>query len=122
MSVATRKSQKIWRVIDILKWGETYFSDTNFDNPRREIEFLVQEILQCKRVELYLRFDEPLSKPQLATLRDWIKRRKNHEPTQYIIGKAGFYNIELNVNPGVLIPRPESEIHPVPIPPSGNAT
>jgi len=110
MSAVSRESQKIWRVIDILKWGETYFSEANFDNPRREIEVLVQEILNCKRVDLYLRFDEPLTKNQLSTLRDWVKRRKNHEPSQYITGKVGFYNIELNVNPDVLIPRPESEV------------
>lgn len=110
MSSVTRESQKIWRVIDILKWGESYFTEANFDSPRREIEILVQEILQCKRVDLYLRFEEPLTKSQLATLRDWIKRRKNHEPSQYITGKTGFFNIELKVTPDVLIPRPESEI------------
>jgi release factor glutamine methyltransferase len=110
MSAITRESQKTWRVIDILKWGETYFSEVEFENPRREIEVFVQEILACKRVDLYLRFDEPLTKNQLTTLRDWIKRRKDHEPPQYITGKAGFYNIELIVNPDVLIPRPESEV------------
>jgi len=110
MSAVTRESQKIWRVIDILKWGETYFSESNFANPRREIEVLVQELLNCKRFDLYLRFEEPLTKSQLATLRGWVKRRKDHEPAQYIIGKAGFYNIELNINSDVLIPRPESEV------------
>jgi len=105
-----RKSQKIWRVIDILKWGEQFFTDNNFGNSRREIEFLIQELLNCNRVDLYLRFDEPLTKNQLKTLRDWITRRKNKEPAQYITGKVGFYNIELKVNKDVLIPRPESEV------------
>lgn len=110
MSTETRSSQKIWRVIDILKWGEQYFQENRFENPRREIEFLVQEILNCKRVDLYLRFEEPLTKTNLATLRNWIQRRKNREPIQYITGKAGFYDIVLNVTPDVLIPRPESEV------------
>ena len=110
MSSDTRGPNKIWRVIDILKWGETYFSEAGFDNPRREIEVFVQEILQCERVDLYLRFDEPFTSSQLAILRDWVKRHKHHEPAQYIIGKTGFYNIELSVNPDVLIPRPESEV------------
>lgn len=110
MPADTRSSQKIWRVIDILKWGENYFLENGFENPRREIEFLTQEILNCKRVDLYLRFEEPLSKTQLNTLRDWIQRRKKREPAQYITGKAGFYNITLNVTPDVLIPRPESEV------------
>ena len=46
----------------------------------------------------------------MKLLRDWVRRRKNREPSQYITGKAGFYNLILNVTPDVLIPRPESEI------------
>jgi release factor glutamine methyltransferase len=39
-----------------------------------------------------------------------ISRRKNGEPIAYILGKKGFHNIELLVGPGVLIPRPETEL------------
>ena len=109
MSTIARKSQKKWRVIDLLKWGEQYFSDNDFDNPRKEIEILLQDVLECNRVDLYLRFEEPLGKNQLKILREWVHRRKNREPIQYITGKAGFYNLVLNVTPDVLIPRPESE-------------
>jgi len=101
--------QKSWRIIDLLKWGKQYFRKNNFANPRQEIELLLQEILQCTRVDLYLRFEELLNKVQLANLREWIKRRLNHEPIQYITGKAEFYNLMLEVDPDVMIPRPESE-------------
>jgi len=104
-----RNSQKIWRVLDLIKWGEKYFSDNNFENPRKEIELLLQDILECSRVDLYLRFEEPLEKIQLVKLREWVQRRKNREPIQYITGKAGFYNLIFNVTSDVLIPRPESE-------------
>jgi len=109
MSTKARNPQKIWRVINLLKWGEQYFSENEFDNPRKEIEILLQDILKCNRVDLYLRFEEPFGKNQLKMLRGWVKRRKNREPIQYITGKAGFYNLVLNVTPDVLIPRPESE-------------
>ena len=109
MITTARNSQKIWRVIDLIKWGEQYFSDNDFDNPRKEIEILLQDILKCGRVDLYLRFEEPLIKMQLGKLRKWVQQRKNHEPIQYITGKAGFYNLILNITPDVLIPRPESE-------------
>ena len=109
MIATARNSQKIWRVIDLIKWGEQYFTDNNFDNARKEIEILLQDILDCSRVDLYLRFEEPLSKLQLSKLREWVQRRKNREPIQYITGKAGFYNLILNITPDVLIPRPESE-------------
>ena len=109
MITPARISQKTWRVIDLIKWGEHYFSDNDFDNPRKEIEILLQDILEYSRIDLYLRFEEPLAEVQLVKLREWVKRRKNREPIQYITGKAGFYNLILNVTPDVLIPRPESE-------------
>ena len=109
MTATTRNPLNIWRVIDILKWGEKYFTDNSFDNPRKEIEIMLQDILECSRVELYLRFEEPLTNKQRVTLREWVQRRKNREPIQYITGKAGFYNLILKVNKDVLIPRPESE-------------
>lgn len=109
MITIARNSQKIWRVIDLIEWGEKYFSDNDFENPRKEIELLLQDILECSRVNLYLRFEEPLEKIQLVKLREWVQRRKNREPLQYITGKAGFYNLILKVTPDVLIPRPESE-------------
>ncbi len=109
MITTTRNSQKIWRVIDLIKWGEQYFSDNDFDNPRKEIEIVLQDILKCGRVDLYLRFEEPLIKMQLGKLRKWVQQRKTREPIQYITGKAGFYNLILNITPDVLIPRPESE-------------
>ncbi len=109
MITTARNSQKIWRVLDLIKWGEKYFSDNNFENPRKEIELLLQDILECSRVDLYLRFEEPLAKLQLVKLREWVQRRKSREPIQYITGKAGFHNLILNVSPEVLIPRPESE-------------
>ncbi|NHZ84714.1 MAG: peptide chain release factor N(5)-glutamine methyltransferase [Planctomycetia bacterium] len=109
MTTLARSSETIWRVIDLIKWGEKYFSENKFDNPRKEIESLLQDILECNRVDLYLRFEEPLTKVQLTKLHGWVQRRKNREPLQYITGKAGFYNLVLNVTPGVLIPRPESE-------------
>ena len=109
MKAPARNSQKIWRVIDLIKWGEQYYSEHDFDNPRKEIEILLQDILECSRVDLYLRFEEPLSKLQLVQLREWVQRRKNREPIQYITSKAGFCDLILNVTLDVLIPRPESE-------------
>jgi len=104
-----RNSNNIWRVIDLIKWGEQYFQENGFTVPRKEIELLLQDILGCSRVDLYLRFEEPIPNTQLVKLRNWVQRRKKREPIQYITGKAGFYNLMLTVTPDVLIPRPESE-------------
>ena len=45
-----------------------------------------------------------------AWLEEWVRRRIAGEPFQYIVGSVEFYNIELTVGPGVLIPRPETEL------------
>ncbi|MDC1037650.1 peptide chain release factor N(5)-glutamine methyltransferase [Candidatus Marinimicrobia bacterium] len=100
---------KIWRIIDLINWTESYFKEKGFENPRSEIEWLLRSVLDCSRMDVYLRFEEPLSKTQLATLRDWVKRRLEREPLQYITGSCDFYGREFSVNKNVLIPRPETE-------------
>ena len=98
-----------WRVIDLIQWAESYFKKLLFDKPRAEIEWLLCALLNCERLDLYLRYDEPLSKPQLDTLRGWVKRRLKKEPLQYITGVCEFYGRDFFVTPDVLIPRPETE-------------
>ena len=98
-----------WRVIDLIEWAESYFEKKSFEKPRTEIEWLLCSLLDCERLDLYLRYDEPLSKSQLETLRDWVKRRLTKEPLQYITGACEFYGREFIITPDVLIPRPETE-------------
>jgi len=99
-----------WRIIDIIDWAESYFKDKDFENPRIEIEWLLRYLLKCSRLDLYLRFEEPLSQSQLFTLRTLIKRRVSREPLQYITEYLDFYGREFFIGPGALIPRPETEM------------
>lgn len=101
--------KKVWRVIDVINWAEGYFRARNFESPRSEIEWLLRDILNCSRVDIYLRFEEPLTTDQLEHLKAGIKRRLNREPLQYITGSAEFYGLPFKVNTDVLIPRPETE-------------
>ena len=101
---------KIWRIIDIINWAEKYFSQNQFTNPKLEIEWLLRSLLKCNKLDIYLRFEEPLDSRQLSVLRSWIKRRvKNNEPLQYITGSCDFYGRRYIVNSKVLIPRQETE-------------
>ena len=100
---------KIWRIIDLIQWAEVYFKEKNFQNPRSEIEWLLCSLLDCSRIDIYLRFEEPLIKDQLEVLRKWIIRRAKQEPLQYITNKCNFYGRDFTVNSSVLIPRPETE-------------
>ena len=101
---------KIWRIIDIVNWAEKYFSQNQFTNPKLEIEWLLRSLLKCNKLDIYLRFEEPLDKIQLSILKSWIKRRvKNNEPLQYITGSCEFYGRRYILNSKVLIPRQETE-------------
>jgi release factor glutamine methyltransferase len=62
------------------------------------------------RVHLYLNFDRPLDAEELSAFKAKLKRRLSHEPLQYIIGEAEFMSLPFHVSPGVLIPRPETEV------------
>nr|WP_273399756.1 peptide chain release factor N(5)-glutamine methyltransferase [Bifidobacterium indicum] len=45
----------------------------------------------------------------LGDYRDWLQRRSEREPLQYILGHTAFRMLDLAVGPGVFIPRPETE-------------
>ena len=47
---------------------------------------------------------------EAARLEEWLDRRIAGEPFQYVVGVAAFYGLDLEVGPGVLIPRPETEL------------
>ena len=100
---------KNWRVIDIITWGETFFNKRQFENPKTEIEWLLCSLLDCTRLDIYMRFEEILIQSQLNKLRSWVIRRSNNEPLQYITGSCEFYGRKFKLSPKVLIPRPETE-------------
>lgn len=101
---------KNWRIIDIINWGTQYFKLNGIDEARLTIELMLCHILKCKRIDLYINFEKPLTKSELENLKELIKRRLRKEPLQYIIGKAEFMGLEFKLTPAVLIPRPETEI------------
>ena len=98
-----------WNVLSMLKWGTSYFDKKEVKSSRLSIEWLLAYVLQIKRLDLYLKYDRPLSAEELDTLRPFVQRRANHEPLQYITGETEFYNSTLKVSPSVLIPRQETE-------------
>jgi release factor glutamine methyltransferase len=96
-------------LIEILKKTEAYFREAEIENPKVEAEWLLAEFLGLKRLELFLQHDRLMEEEKLVPLRGWVKRRAEGEPLAYITGRAAFHGIELEVGPGVLIPRPETE-------------
>ncbi|MEX2573252.1 MAG: peptide chain release factor N(5)-glutamine methyltransferase [Balneolaceae bacterium] len=101
--------EKVWTVLSMLEWATSYFEKKSVANPRLSIEWLLAEVLEIKRLDLYLKYDRPLTPTELDRLRPMVNRRGKHEPLQYIIGYTDFMDCRIDVSPDVLIPRTETE-------------
>ena len=97
-------------VIEILKLSTEFLKQKGIENSRRQAEDLLGDALGVGRMGLYLEHDRPLTESELNKCREWLKRRGNGEPLQYIAGKVEFFGCSLIVTPEVLIPRQETEI------------
>ena len=80
------------------------------EQSRRESEELIAHHLGLKRLALYLQFDRPLIPSEVEGCRALARRRSLGEPLQYIYGEIDFFGASIGVSPGVLIPRPETEL------------
>jgi release factor glutamine methyltransferase len=97
-------------VLESIILSTEYLKNKGIESPRINAELLLAHILNCKKLNLYLSFEKPLTEEELAKYRVLLKRRSKFEPLQYIIGKVEFYGIDFKVNSSVLIPRQETEI------------
>lgn len=77
---------------------------------RREAALLLRYVLGVSEAWLIAHADEPVDPPREAAFRALIERRTHGEPVAYLTGTRGFHALELQVSPGVLIPRPETEL------------
>ena len=78
------------------------------DSARLDAELLMAEALGIERDRLLL--DPPDRKTVPARFAEMLERRLAGEPVAYITGRRAFWDIELHVGPGVLVPRPDSEV------------
>ena len=97
-------------VLESINLATEYLNKKGIESARTNAELFLADIIGCKRLELYLSFDRPLTDDELQRYRELLKRRGMFEPLQYILGKTEFYGIELILTPDVLIPRPETEL------------
>lgn len=100
----------IWTIKAALDWTVGYLERKGDESPRISAQWLLSEACGLSRIELYTRFDQPLSMDERDMLRGYVTRRGQGEPLQYITGEVGFRHISVKVRPDVLIPRPETEV------------
>lgn len=99
-----------WTVRKVLDWTIDYFASRNIPEHRLSAELLLAAVLNCKRIEIYLQFERILSARERSLYREYIQRRIEREPVQYILGETEFMGLPFKVAPPVLIPRPDTEL------------
>lgn len=99
-----------WTVKAALEWTQEYLQQHGDDHARLSAQMLLGDVTGLSRIELYMDYERPLTVDERAAYREAIKRRVQGEPVQYITGEAAFRTIAVKVEPGVLIPRPETEV------------
>ena len=95
------------RIKEALAWAKEKLSDA-CERPQFEAELLLAYHLEQDR--RYLITHENDLVDNIENFQNLIERRAANEPYEYIVGSASFYDIHLEVEEGVLIPRPETEI------------
>lgn len=99
-----------WTVRRILDWTITYLKEHGSESPRLDAEVLLAHARKCQRIQLYTRYEEPLSQHERQVMRDLVRRRAAAEPVAYLVGHREFFSLDFIVRPGVFIPRPDTEI------------
>ncbi len=98
-----------WTVASLLRISAEYLAEKGSSSPRLDAELLLAEALQLERIQLIIQAERPLTEEEVTRYRELVARRARREPIAYILGRAAFRYLELEVAPGVLIPRPETE-------------
>lgn len=97
-------------VLECINKSADFLTKKGIESARTNAELLLAHLLNCKRLDLYLKYDQPLNNEEIERYREYLRRRGSYEPVQYIIGSVEFYGLKIKVSPSVLIPRPETEL------------
>ncbi len=97
------------KAIDKLREITTSLKNRGFGSAGKEAEILVSRCFDFTLLDIYK--DNPdIDENRLETVEQMLERRLRHEPLQYIFGFEEFLGLKLSIGPGVLIPRPETEL------------
>jgi release factor glutamine methyltransferase len=98
-----------WTVARLLTWTTGYLKEHGSESPRLDAEVLLAHARGCPRIDLYVQFDTVVDEAVRTRFRELVRKRAEAEPVAYLVGRKEFFSLELEVNPAVLIPRPDSE-------------
>jgi release factor glutamine methyltransferase len=97
-------------ILSILNKTTDFLQKHGVPNAKLDSQLLLAHGLGLKRMDLFLKFDKPLSEKELETLRPMVARRAKREPLQHILGSVSFRGHEIKCDKRALVPRQETEL------------
>jgi release factor glutamine methyltransferase len=94
----------------LLRRGESYLVGRGVPNARRNAEWLLSHVLDCRAADLYLDTSYAPAPLQVGAYKRLLQRRGSREPLQYILGTTEFMSLSFCLAAGVFIPRPDTEV------------
>jgi len=107
---AGRVSAEADAVAMLLRAAAEELTAAGIDSARLDAELLLAHACGWTRTALFARLHAPVPAAARAGFAAAVVRRRRREPLQYIVGREGFWSLDLVVTPDVLIPRPETEV------------
>jgi release factor glutamine methyltransferase len=98
-----------WTVRQALIWAAATLQTEGLPDPRLSAELLLGSVLGLDRLGLLLSFDQAIPVIDRRSFEEKVLCRAEHQPVAYLTGHKEFWSLNFEVNPGVLIPRPETE-------------
>jgi len=98
-----------WNIGRLLSWTTDFLREKGADSPRLDAEVLLAHARGCQRIELYTSFEEEPAEQTRSDFRELVRQRAEGAPVAYLVGHREFFSLSFQVNPDVLIPRPETE-------------
>ncbi len=98
-----------WTILRLLTWTADFLKRKGSGSPRPDAEILLAHVLGYERVQLYTHYADVVGDRGRSDYRDLVRRRAEGAPVAYLVGRKEFYSLRFDVDPAVLIPRPETE-------------
>jgi release factor glutamine methyltransferase len=93
----------------LLREAEGRLRDAGCETPIVDAEFLLAQVLGTTRSALRADLRRKVDLSELLRFRALVERREGREPLAYVLGEWGFRRLTLEIDPRVLVPRPETE-------------
>jgi release factor glutamine methyltransferase len=95
---------------EALQWAEQLLGSAGVQTPRGDAQWIAAHVLGGTRTTVLTHPDKELSPEDREQFGSLVSRRASREPLGYVLGTVVFRGLELEVGPGCLVPRPETEV------------